>query len=293
MDELEFRDQLLLLAEPIAATPKAVDAVVGQVGAKRRRRVIGIVAVVAFAVAVGGAAASLSGSDSDTLEPIGPHKVELSTFVDQWGVRLIVTTSFDEDRRIVEGGVGRAGSAVDTDAYVWPHLDSYVSAHPYPFVLPAGTDVTVEATVTPNCGDGPPSRITLAIRSELGGANMLDRLEVANPEEYLPALSDWCDRGLQMMLSRATITVDGKAHVAFSITNPGPRTASVVVPAFSADGATWAAASTEVPPGETVTLRLEGTGVSQAMNQPVPWTDGRMRVGGRPFSYSSINGPWE
>jgi hypothetical protein len=171
MDEREFRDQLLLLAEPIAATPKAVDAVAERVGAKRRHRVIGAAAVVALVVAISGVAVA-SLRDSDTaMPPTGTRSVEMSTFVDQWGVRLIVTTSFDEELRIVEGGVGRAGGAVDPDAYVWPHLDSYVSARPYPFVLPAGTDVTVEATVTPNCGDEPPAD---HLRNPLGAGRRAD-----------------------------------------------------------------------------------------------------------------------
>jgi hypothetical protein len=138
-----------------------------------------------------------------------------------------------------------------------------------------------------------PPRITFAIRSELDGVQTLDRLEASNREEYLPALGEWCDGGLQMMLSQASIKLDGEAHVAFLLTNPGPRTTTVVIPAFAADGASWTAGSTTVPPGETATLRLEGTGVRQAMDQPVPWADGRMRVDGHPFSYTSLNGPWQ
>jgi hypothetical protein len=289
MDDREFRDQMVRLAEPVTATSNAVDAVVDRVGAKRRHRVIGVAAVVALAVAVGGVAAVRLNDTGAALQPTGSRAVTMrASSFGAAGIYLRATTTFDDDRRIVGYGVVRAGTTVQVHGSVWADVRGFDDDDPYPFTVPAGTPVSIEGPVEPRCGDPIPGEFVFTIRSVEHGQPTEDTLVASNPEAYESARADWCSQGVQVRTGNASIS-DGVARVQLVITNPGPDPVSVEVPDFLVGGAHWAAASTTAAPGGTTVLVLHGTGASR--NGPVPWLLGGLLIDGEPFEWTG-EGSW-
>jgi hypothetical protein len=292
MDEHEFRDQLVRLAEPISATPRALDAVTDRVGAKRRTRNVGVVVAAGLALVAGGAAAAHLTKSGPPTEPTGVEEVntvEMSAFANAYGVNVSMTTSFDDDRRIVRGGVVRAGTEVDDSAFVFADVAGYDDDDPYPFTLPADTDMNLTGYLQPSCADPPPEEIVFEVHSVRHGQATVDSFVSSNLSAYESALTDWCGQDVQVMTGNASITTDGIAKVEIVVINPGPDPVSVEVGEFSAEGAHWEAASTTAAPGETTRLVLHGTGVRQNGSQPTPWENGYVLIDGKSYEWTDTN----
>jgi hypothetical protein len=292
MDEREFRDQLVRLAEPISTTPRAMDAVADRVVAKRRTRNVGLVVAAGLALVAGGAAAVHLTKSGPPTEPTGVEEVDtvrLSAFANAYGVEVSITTSFDDDRRIVSGGIVRAGREVDDSAFVFADVAGYDDDDPYPFTLPADTDMKLIGYLQPSCADPPPEEIVFELHSVRDGEATVDTFVPSNLSAYESALTDWCDQDAQVMTGNASITTDGIAKVEIVVINPGPDPVSVEVREFSAEGAHWDAASITAAPGKTTRLVLHGTGVGQNASQPTPWESGYLLIDGKPYEWTDTN----
>jgi ferric-dicitrate binding protein FerR (iron transport regulator) len=76
---------------------------------------------------------------------------------------------------------------------------------------------------------------------------------------------------------------DGDAMVGISMTNPGPGSVSVKVPAYADDHVSWNEAAATVPAGQQVRFMIYGSDVGCEPDEVASWQGGRMLVDGRPF----------
>jgi len=280
MDEREFRDQLLLLAEPITATPIAVDAVVERVGVKRRNRIV-VGAIAAAVVIAGVTAIAISGQRSTG--PVGsPDDITISTYVDKWGVRLQMTTVFPDDREVIAGHVEVGNATGRATIYANDGTDPDAGP-PVPLRLPAGTSADVEATVQPDCADGMPDRIAFAITSRLAdGSSVVDRYAPESTDVYESAYRIWCHVGVGIQVGGGGLA-EGQAFVAVRIVNSTTDDITFEMPALDGVGVQWQALSTTVHAQDQANLTAVGQGFRCGEGMPVPWSIGRILVNGKPY----------
>ena len=133
-----------------------------------------------------------------------------------------------------------------------------------PLTLPAGTQVSFEATVEPDCGDLQESPvIEFRIPASLpDGEQVVDTWSPSNPEAYWPAIRLLCNVGIAVQAGGGSLgDGDNPSRVALLIGNAGPDDITVEVPALESGGASWEELVTTVPAGQQVTTVVQGWGV--------------------------------
>jgi hypothetical protein len=281
MDEREFREQMLLLAEPIAATSNAVDAVVGRVSAKRRNRVV--VGTITTGLVVIAAASAIATSGQRSTGPVGsPDDLKISTYVDKWGITLQMTTVFPDERELTAGHVEVGNATGKATTYANDGTDPDAGP-PVPLSLKAGVSVLVEATVQPDCAAGMPERVAFTINSQLsGGRSVVNQYAPDSTVFYESAYRLWCHVGVGIQVGGGGLS-GGDAGVAVRVVNSTSEDITFEMPALDAEGAQWDSLSATVPAGGEKALTAIGHGVKLGVGQDVPWQMGRILVNGEPY----------
>jgi hypothetical protein len=202
----------------------------------------------------------------------------------QWGVYLGVQVEFDAKQGLDDGAfiVGDERFPVQ----FWTEATDCDCDYPDPLPVHPGEMVLIEATsAIPDCSLEPADTVLLAVQGVLpNGDRIIHRFAGSNPQVYADAFADWCSKSVSLMIGNSSVTVDGDAAVTIHVINPGPGVVVVETPAIDLDGVTWDATRTTVPAGDSVDIRVTGTGVTCGM-QTVSWMGGQLTVDGVPTDF--------
>jgi hypothetical protein len=241
-----------------------------------------VVALVVGVTSTGcGSATGTSPVRADTTVTL-PFKI--SDRVDSYGISIGTQTSFDDDVVLSAPTASVAGATGPVQ--LWPLDDQEHEGEVLdPLTVPAGTSVLMEAWVRPSCPGDRGSEPAIQVHVEHSdGRTELARFVASDPSLVLPALDRWCSLGVKIHVSHAAIWPDGRIKAYLSVTNPGPGTIHVEIPAYADEHATWqAAAPTEVPAGNEVTIEIDGTDVACEPGETASWQENRLLVDGEPF----------
>lgn len=216
----------------------------------------------------------------------GPHEasrtapIEVSDSVDAYGINIRMRTSFYDDVTLSAATATVVGTT--DDAELWP-LDGedHEGEDLDPVDLPAGTSISMSAWVRPRCPGESPDDLAFRVRVEhADGQVELVRFLASDPHVLLPALDKWCSLEPMVSLSRTELWPDGTAIVHLTVSNPGPETARVEVPAYADAHAIWVATTEDVAPGELADVEVNGTEVDCDKGETGSWQRGRLLVDG-------------
>jgi hypothetical protein len=245
-----------------------------------RHRVAVLGAAVALVVGATIAAAATAGGGDQGSATV---PVEVGDRVDAFGIRLGMRTSFDDDVTLSAARVSVAGAT--RDVQLWPEDGvEHEGQDLDPLALHAGTPVSMDATVRPPCREEKNGPLMFQVRvRHADGRTELVRFLARDPDALLLPLEKWCSHGPWIGLSHTELSPDGRAIVHLSVSNPGPSTVHVEVPAYADEHATWRAAVPEdVAPGEMADIQIHGTDVVCADGKYGSWRRGRLLVDGEP-----------
>ena len=250
---------------------------------RRRIAVLGVAAALVAGVAVA-AVARTEGPDkvSKTVS------VEVGDFVDAYGIQIAMRTSFDGDVTLSAARASVAG--VTDDAQLWPLDDvDHQGEDLDPLELPAGTPVSMSALVRPPFPGDKNGELAFQVRVKHDDGQVeLVRFLARDSDAVGPALEKWCSRGPWVGLSHAELWPDGTATVYLWVSNPGPETVRVEVPAYADEHAVWKAATPQdVAPGEMADIEIHGTDVDCDDGETGSWQRGRLLLDGDPTRVQS------
>ncbi len=250
--------------------------------------------LIALAVAVGlGSVAALALSDSGTQggRQAATQSKKMDVFVSEFGVRVGMQTTFDEAVTLSSPAL-RAGALHDK-ASLWPEDDKDHEGEDLdPLKLAAGTPVLVEGQLRPDCdGSDPGTNIVFSVQVRRAGGPVATSQFSASHTQFLRnATKTWCALGPRVRVHRSSIAPNGAAIVHLVLTNPGPDTISVEIPAYADKQVSWSPASASVPEGEDVDVVVRGANIQCQRGEKGSWLEGRMRIDGKPFVVSSDDG---
>jgi hypothetical protein len=225
--------------------------------------------------------------------PNGPTvPTEVTAEVTEDGIDFSVEVSFPEKVTLTAPTM-RSGQTTGV-AWMSPLDDGdHEGERPESLVVPAGSAVQLVSDALPSCDEGAEELlISFAVTVDRGeGEAQRHRFTAEDPEAARQALHVWCSQGPAVAAAAEFIQPDGDAVVSVRVTNPGPGSVSVEVPAYADDQVSWSAAGATVPPGRQVKFMIYGSGVACEPAEIASWEDGRLLIDGKPFQLES-EGEW-
>jgi len=246
--------------------------------ASRRIAVLGLAGVLVASAAVVALATAGGRDHGSTTVPF-----EIGDRVDALGIHVGMQTSFDDD--VVLSAAHAIGAGASDDVQLWPEDGvDHEGEELDPLKVSGGTTVTMDALLRPPCTEQKNGDLSFDVRVEhADGRAELVRFLARDPDAVLVALEKWCSHGPWIGLSHTELWPDGRAVVHLSVSNPGPRTIHVEVPAYADEHATWqAAVPMDVAPGARSDIEIHGTDVVCADAKYGSWRQGRLLVDGEP-----------
>jgi hypothetical protein len=249
--------------------------------ARRRIAVLGLAGVLVAGAAVAAFATAGGRVHDSTTVPF-----EIGDRVDAFGIHVGMQTSFEDD--VVLSAARAIGVGATADVQLWPEDGvDHEGADLDPLKVSGGTTVTMDALVRPPCTEQKNGDLSFEVHVEhADGRAELVRFLARDPGAVLVPLEKWCSHGPWFGLSHTELWPDGRAIVHLSVSNPGPRTIHVEVPAYAEEHATWqAAVPVDVAPGERSDIEIHGTDVVCADGKYGSWRQGRLLVDGEPTRF--------
>jgi hypothetical protein len=182
--------------------------------------------------------------------------------------------------------VGRTTGA----ARLWPLDDrDHEGQDLDPLTLRAGMPVALEGYARPPCAPGEPGpEVVFAVTVEsLDGSTQRHHFPALHPEVVPPAVEEWCSGGPSVTAGMEYLGPNGEAVIGVTVINPGPEVIDVEVPAYADQHVSWTEASSTVPPGQQVSLKIHGTDVGCERGEIASWEGGRLLIEGKPFVVTS------
>jgi hypothetical protein len=210
---------------------------------------------------------------------------QMSTYTSEWGIRLGIVRQYPEDR-VLSSPSATVGGLVDVGE-LWPLDDADHEGEDLdPLALSAGTKVSYEAVVKPDCDNvdaSPP--IEFRIPATLpNGKQVVDVMSPSNPSAYAVAVNLWCRLGVAVQVGGGSLGEGNEpSRVAILVSNQSSNDIHVEVPALESHGASWRALAFTVPSGEQVTREVLGWDVRCDRTQERPWADGRLLIDDSPW----------
>lgn len=183
------------------------------------------------------------------------------------------------------------GADEEVEGRLWPldgrdHEGEDLSRVP----LAAGDQVEVSGYLSPDCGGPDPAAGDLLVSLAAPTGREPDRtltFVLDDAAALDAAVADWCSLGPSVEPTGSMTSPDGTGEAYLAISNPGPGSVEVSLPA----GAGWEAASISVPAGTVgADLTLRASSADCDAEAVLPWADGRLQVNGEPYPITLEDG---
>lgn len=251
-------------------------------------------AVAVLAVVGGGVAVGVVAQD----EPVGPGvrapadavAAPMQLAATQYGLEVRADVRVPDTTTVTDPVVRDA--AEEVDASLWPldgrdHEGEDLSRVP----LAAGDRVEVSGFLSPDCGEPDPAAGDLVVALAAPTGRDPDRtlsFVLDDAAALDVAVAEWCDLGPSVEPTGSTTSPDGSREAYLAISNPGPGSIEVSLPA----GGGWEAASVTVPPGTArAAMTLRASSADCDIDAATSWADSRLLVDGEPFPVALQDSP--